>query len=158
MTTSVMISEQFAKDDEGRLHREDGPAYISATGAEAWLQHGQYHREDGPALIRDDGHQEWWKHGKRHRDDGPAVTREDGQQQWWKDGELRRVGAPAIICPDSDAARYRVALRQQDGLPGTSRSWWLFDYDLELVAQDHGWEHPSKWTDADRCLAVMLLS
>lgn len=40
-------------DTDGRLHCEDGPAYVSPNGGrvvEYWL-HGKLHREDGPARV-----------------------------------------------------------------------------------------------------------
>jgi hypothetical protein len=44
-------------DDEGRLHRDNGPAMIHHDGEEWWV-HGQLHRETGPAWIEPRG--EWW--------------------------------------------------------------------------------------------------
>jgi len=56
-------------DDENRLHREDGPAFIWKAG------HG----------IVAYGHA-WCKRGKLHRMDGPAVEIEGKQSEWWVDG------------------------------------------------------------------------
>ena len=38
-------------DDEGKWHREDGPAYYHKDIYEEWCINGQTHREDGPARI-----------------------------------------------------------------------------------------------------------
>ena len=47
----------------GKLHREDGPAYISVYDTQVWYLNGKFHREDGPAVIREDGTQVWWVNG-----------------------------------------------------------------------------------------------
>lgn len=49
--------------DLGKLHREDGPAYIRVDGSKAWFLNGKRHRLDGPALIYADGSEEWWVNG-----------------------------------------------------------------------------------------------
>jgi hypothetical protein len=46
-----------------RLHRLDGPAYISALGTYAWYFKGLRHRVGGPAIITPDDHS-WWNMGK----------------------------------------------------------------------------------------------
>ena len=38
-------------DEDGRLHCEDGPAFISKAGSSEWWIHGKAHRLDGPASI-----------------------------------------------------------------------------------------------------------
>jgi hypothetical protein len=38
-------------NENGLLHREDGPAYLNPlTGTKAWVINGKCHREDGPAI------------------------------------------------------------------------------------------------------------
>lgn len=37
-------------NEDGQLHRDDGPSVIYANGREEWYQNGQLHREDGPAI------------------------------------------------------------------------------------------------------------
>lgn len=56
---------------EGKLHREDGPAYIDGEN-QIWFINGVEHRLDGPAKKWADGSYEWYKNGKCHRLDGPA--------------------------------------------------------------------------------------
>lgn len=46
----------------GKLHRENGPAYISGTN-EVWYKHGQIHRTDGPAAIADNVDFDWYVNG-----------------------------------------------------------------------------------------------
>ena len=71
----------------GKLHREDGPAYEHPDGTKAWYLNGKLHREDGPAYERSDGTKIWHLNGKRHREDGPAVELPDGTKFWWLNGE-----------------------------------------------------------------------
>jgi hypothetical protein len=72
---------------DGRLHREDGPAVVLSCGGEEWWFNNRPHREGGPAIIHPNGVFEWYRHGKHHRDDGPAIIRADGTEEWWRDGE-----------------------------------------------------------------------
>jgi len=67
----------------GKCHREDGPAVISASGSQSWWLNGRRHRTDGPAVIWSDGTQIWHLNGKCHREDGPAFIGADGSQEWW---------------------------------------------------------------------------
>jgi hypothetical protein len=41
------------RNEEGKLHREDGPAVEQIIGNKFWYNNGKFHREDGPAI-------EWW--------------------------------------------------------------------------------------------------
>lgn len=59
-------------DDEGKLHREDGPAVIFDNGDTRWYLHGERHRLDGPAMEHK-GSKFWFRNDKLHREDGPAV-------------------------------------------------------------------------------------
>ena len=43
----------------GKLHREDGPAYEGASGTKAWYLNGKLHREDGPAMEYANGDKYW---------------------------------------------------------------------------------------------------
>jgi hypothetical protein len=84
-------------NDEGKLHRLDGPAIEKENGYKAWYVEGKCHRLDGPAVISiSDNCKEWWVEGKRHRLDGPAFEGFDGYKSWWYNGELHRVDGPAI--------------------------------------------------------------
>jgi len=70
----------------GKLHKDDGPAIISTTGAKYWYQNGILHRLDGPAVICPVGSQYWYKHGLLHREDGPAV-KTDTYEEWYINGK-----------------------------------------------------------------------
>ena len=74
-------------NENGQLHREDGPAIIKPSGTKGWFKNGELHREDGPAIICSDGTKDWYKNGKLHRDDGPAIIEPDGTVEWWLDDE-----------------------------------------------------------------------
>jgi hypothetical protein len=55
-------------DEEGRWHREDGPAVLcTEIDCEAWWVHGKMHRTDGPAIIDPSGYKAWWEDGKQIR-------------------------------------------------------------------------------------------
>lgn len=49
-------------DENGDIHRDGGPAFISSDGNKQWMQHGKVHREDGPAIEWNDGRTDdkWW--------------------------------------------------------------------------------------------------
>jgi hypothetical protein len=55
---------------EGRLHREDGPACIFPDGTQMWYVHGELSREDGPAIVCGNGYTFWALNGR-------LVDRED---------------------------------------------------------------------------------
>jgi hypothetical protein len=73
------------RDDDGQLHREDGPALIERE-REIWFTHGTIHRLDGPAIIWANGDFEWIKDGQLHRLDGPAVNYWN-EKEWWIEGK-----------------------------------------------------------------------
>ena len=61
----VVEEERVMWTFDGKLHREDGPAYISAVGSEIWVSNGKTHREDGPAVILN-GNREWWLNDRQY--------------------------------------------------------------------------------------------
>lgn len=77
-------SIHFVRD--GKLHREDGPAFIGKFSI-AWWRNGKCHREGGPAIERENGHKAWWTNDKLHREDGPAIIHENGEIEWWFDND-----------------------------------------------------------------------
>lgn len=38
-------------DDNGNLHRSDGPAVITPDGSKFWWTNGKLHRMNGPAVV-----------------------------------------------------------------------------------------------------------
>ena len=86
ITYRVTVDEYGTKwwfNEDGLLHRLDGPAVEYADVYEFWYQNGKYHRLDGPAVECGDYDKEWYQNGKRHRLDGPAVEYSDGDKEWW---------------------------------------------------------------------------
>lgn len=77
-------------NEQGKLHREDGPAEVFPNGTEKWYINGLLHREDGPACVYANGSLEYRIHGKLHREDGPALVYHDGAEYWYINGEYRR--------------------------------------------------------------------
>ncbi len=72
-------------DENGQLHRTDGPAVKWRAGDRFWYCHGLLHREGGPAIEWANGQRDWWRNGQRHRDDGPAIERPNGgKEEWWQ--------------------------------------------------------------------------
>lgn len=74
-------------DEDGRLHRDDGPAVIHHDGTQEWWQHGERHRDNGPAVVFLNGAQFWCRYGKLHREDGPAAVWPYGSRHWYWYGE-----------------------------------------------------------------------
>ena len=72
------------KNENGQLHREDGPAVICPDGTQKWYINDKLHREDGPAIIYPSGRQYWYINGKqlteqqfndrKHSMDGKEIT------------------------------------------------------------------------------------
>ena len=52
-------------NEDGQLHREDGPAYEEASGSKQWWINNQLHREDGPAVELANGNKFWYLNGQR---------------------------------------------------------------------------------------------
>lgn len=96
-------------NEEGKLHRLDGPAVEWGNGTKEWYKHGKRHREGGPAVEHTDGYKEfwvdgdlnrkeYWAEGKLHRIDGPARIYGHGTKEWWVNGKRHREDGPAVEC------------------------------------------------------------
>jgi len=82
---------------------------------------GQLHRVDGPAVIMNDGSSKhWYFNGKRHRVDGPAVEFSDGCFQWWRSGHPHSVSGPAMKFKDETVSYYLHGRRFS-----TKEEWFL---------------------------------
>lgn len=119
-------------DEKGRLHRDDGPAFVRQDGTgwvREWFQHGQLHRNDGPAKIfyDKDGNitlEAYYLNGKQHRLDAPAEYRYKAgvliYEGWFQNDRVHREDGPAWT-------NFTIV-----GLPGEkvsdlhSQSWYLF--------------------------------
>ncbi len=71
------------KNDNGDLHRLDGPAKDMDVGYQEWYKDGVKHREGGPAVICK-SYKRWYYEGMIHRLDGPAIQDSRGYQWWFK--------------------------------------------------------------------------
>lgn len=89
-------------DDNGELHREDGPARIKYVGdyvQEKYYRHGLLHREDGPAVLdKVHGYRAWYLNDDFHRINGPAVTYLNGSKIYYICGEL--LGFDELTLPE----------------------------------------------------------
>jgi len=116
----------------GKLHREDGPAFVYPDGIEVWYLNGKHHREDGPAIYNPtdpEGSEGWYLNGKLHREDGPARTTSKGLQEWYRNGTRHREDGPAIIVPGVSESWYLSgSLHREDGpaqVNSTEEKWYL---------------------------------
>jgi hypothetical protein len=74
---------------------------IDSNGNKYWYnEQGYLHREDGPAIERVDKSKEWWINGKLYRDDGPTIESYDGNKYWIINDELHRLDGPAMEFAD----------------------------------------------------------
>jgi len=97
------------RNEDGELHREDGPAVEHADGSKSWYINGELHREDGPAVEYASGSKHWYINNKRHREDGPAIIWASGTKSWWINDKRHREDGPAV--------------EHADGF----KDWWLND-------------------------------
>jgi len=59
---------------------------VFKNGYKEWYLNGKLHREDGPAFEYADGSKFWYINGKLHREDGPACEYANGDKEWWING------------------------------------------------------------------------
>lgn len=55
--------------ENGKLHREDGPAIEFKSGVSWWLQKGKIHRDNGPAILDKKEIMEYWLNGEPASDE-----------------------------------------------------------------------------------------
>ena len=79
------------------------------NGTKCWYEEGKIHREDGPAIEFEDGGKEWYKNGERHRLDGPAYESINGNKEWWFNGEnyKNKIPSNSIILDEYKDQRYQ---------------------------------------------------
>jgi hypothetical protein len=73
----LTIGTVYYTDENGHLHRENGPAVEYTDYSKQWFLHGKRHRENGPAIEALNA-KHWYFHGEKHRLDGPADTYSNG--------------------------------------------------------------------------------
>jgi hypothetical protein len=97
--------------NEGKVHRENGPARVYNGTSFFWYKNGQVHRDNGlPAMEYDNGRRLWYEHGLPHRIGGlPAVEwcrRDDILfKEWWENGTLFRENDLPVI-ESSDGLKF----------------------------------------------------
>jgi len=94
-------------DNNGNLHRENGPATIRKNGVNEWFYYGKLHRIGGPAVYNTNNNEyyEYYEFGKLHRMDGPAICH-GKHKEWYVADKLHRLDGPAIIYPDGAMSWY----------------------------------------------------
>ena len=60
-------------NDNGQLHRLDGPAFEGSSGYKAWYKEGRAHRTDGPAVVWSNGREFWYVNGIEQAQEGGRV-------------------------------------------------------------------------------------
>lgn len=61
---------------------------VDDEGTRRWYnQEGNIHREDGPAVEWTDGSNWWYINGNVHREDGPAIEDVNGEKIWYINGQ-----------------------------------------------------------------------
>lgn len=83
----VWEDRTYWRNEDGQLHREDGPAVEYVNGHKSWWVEGEKHRTDGPAIEWANGTKQWLVNGKKHRLDGPAIEYADGNKSWYIEGK-----------------------------------------------------------------------
>ena len=84
ITYKVTVDEEGTVkwyNENGQLHREDGPAVEYADGGRQWYLNDQLHREDGPAIEWANGTVEWWLHGVKYPPTGPIMLKYNEQKK-----------------------------------------------------------------------------
>jgi len=77
---------KYYYNENGKIHRIDGPAVEYFNGRKEWCVNGELHRLDGPAIDCHNGHKYWYANDKPHRIDGPAVEYANGRKYWFING------------------------------------------------------------------------
>ena len=76
-------------NDDGELHRLDGPAVIYDYGTKYWFKNGKLHRLGNlPAIEYDNGDKEYYVNGNLHREDGYAIDHIDGTKEYSLNGKF----------------------------------------------------------------------
>ena len=100
------------RNEDGELHRRDGPAIEYPDGSEWWYRNGRLHREDGPAVDLAIGIKWWCRDGKLNRENGPALELPDGTREWYVDGK-RLTEEEIAELKDRPAALLRLKQEQE---------------------------------------------
>jgi hypothetical protein len=85
---------------------------IDYNGNQVWRdENGKNHRDDGPAVIYSDGRKFWFQHGKRHRTDGPAIIYPNGHVSWCLEGHYYEFEGWLELLDISDESKVMMKLK-----------------------------------------------
>jgi len=130
-------------DEDGKLHKDDGPAVKLANGTAIWYFHGRKHRRDGPAIIHPDGTQEWFNLNGHHRIGGPAVEHPDGRETWFYRNKMHREDGPAdYTSPNDYSWYYHGKLHRLDGPALEQPHHKKFYINGRSYSEENYWKHP----------------
>ena len=68
-TETDSLGNVYHYNNEGQLHRLNGPAVLRANGVRYWYKNNLRHRMDGPAIEFPDGDACWYINGMRLYDE-----------------------------------------------------------------------------------------
>lgn len=79
------------------LHCENGPAEVN-TDIKYYVN-GKLHRKNGPAIITAKGELYWYINGVQHRNNGPAYIGDDTLREicYYNNGKLTRAGSASVV-------------------------------------------------------------
>ena len=129
----------------GKLHREDGPAAVYASGNKSWYLNGIPHRVDGPAVEEAHGSKYWYLNGKLHREGGPAIEHPTGHKEWYLNGKHHRVDGPAIenAIKGQNSWYIKGKLHREDGPAVIYRRHGLVQKEWYLNGKHHRVDGPA---------------
>lgn len=64
---------------------------IHSDGQITWFNEGRVHREIGPAIFLNDGTKIWSFNDKIHRICGPAIERVNGKNEFYQNGKVVKI-------------------------------------------------------------------
>jgi len=76
---TIEYPDKFYLNDEGKLHRLDGPAFECLNGSKCWYVNGNRHRNIDPANEWSDREKRWRFKGEYHRIGGSCHS----SRKWW---------------------------------------------------------------------------
>lgn len=92
----------------------NGGPWLRNDGATEWYENGKLHREDGPAFMHPDGQCEWYRHGELHREDGPAIEIPIGEtlkRRWFLNDRSYTFEDWLLRLPCSDEKKVMLKLQ-----------------------------------------------
>ena len=75
---------------------------VTVENCKMWYVDGKLHREDGPAFEAGNGSKEWYIDDLRHREDGPAIEWSDGTVIWCYKNVFYTFDEWCSVCQKTD--------------------------------------------------------